>query len=169
MGIWTIYWDVKNIDTKQLSFMLTIAFYDEHQKLLGTASGAMNGINGGTMKTFTAISSDDLTGAKDLDAQSFTVVSSQENEPEVIEFGEPLVSAMAGITSIKADVTNTDSETHSFTVIATFYDDADSIIGVAVGAVNDIAAGDKQVVQMLGNGECEGAASYRIAVDTMTK
>lgn len=66
--------EVTNNDSGQHSATLKATFYDANGKILGTASGAVNDVAPGETKTFTLITSDNVTGYKDMKVQVDTLL-----------------------------------------------------------------------------------------------
>jgi hypothetical protein len=62
-GLTTVIGEVTNNSTRQYSATLMATFYTKEGKILGTASGAINGVEAGQTKTFQLVSTDDLENA----------------------------------------------------------------------------------------------------------
>lgn len=169
LGMTMVYGEVKNNDTKAHSFTVKVTFYDDAGKIIGTASGAVNDLNGGETKLFSAIGTDDISSATSQKVQVDTTVSTKDNTPLVITFSEPLVRSDGGITMIDVDTTNNDTSTHSFTVLIGFYDESNTLIGAATGAMNDLGAGETKTLSAMANGDLSNAASTKIYVDAMVR
>lgn len=164
-----VYGEVKNNDTKARSFTIKVTFYDNSQNIIGSASGAVNDLNGGESKIFSAIGTDDVSDATSHKVQVDTMVETKDNSPSVISFGEPFVRSEAGITMVDVETTNNNTIPHSFTVTIGFYDSNNQLIGVATGAMNDLGAGEKKTLSAMASGDYSGAASNKIFVDTMVE
>lgn len=63
-GFTTANGEVTNTDDVPHSFSFIVSFYDENKKLIGTANGIMDTIGSGQTKTFEAISTSNLSKAK---------------------------------------------------------------------------------------------------------
>lgn len=68
-GMTTVVGEVKNGDTQTHSMYLKATLYGENGKILGTASGAINDLAPGDIKTFDLLSGDDVTGYKTVKVQ----------------------------------------------------------------------------------------------------
>lgn len=169
MGMTMVYGDVKNNDTKAHTFTVKVTFYDNAGKIVGTASGAVNDLNGGETKLFAAIGTDDISSAESHKVQVDTMISTEDNSPSVIAFSEPLIRAEGGVTMVDVDTTNNDTSTHSFTVLIGFYDENNKLIGAATGAMNDLGAGETKTLSAMANGDFSNAASNKIFVDAMVR
>lgn len=73
-GLKQVVGEVTNNDSGQHSATLKATFYDASGKILGTASGAVNDVAPGETKTFTLITSDNVTGYKDMKVQVDTLL-----------------------------------------------------------------------------------------------
>lgn len=168
-GMTNVNGEVKNDDTKAYSFTLKVSFYDADQKLLGTAIGAVNDLNGGEMKLFAAIASEDYTAAKSYKVQVDTITSTKENQAAVIEFSNLTAKKVASMTSIDGEAKNTDTAAHSLMISIGAYDSEGKLIGVATGAVKDLAAGDTKTFQAISSDDLSDAAAYKAFVSTVAK
>ena len=168
-GITTVYGEVSNTTSKARSFTLKVSFYDKDSKLLGAAVGAVNNINGGATKIFSAIASGDYSGAANYKVQVDTTVKTENNKPEVVEFSNTVANKAANMTTISGEAKNIDTATHSFTLDVGAYDSAGKLIGVATGAVNDLAAGDTKTFSAIAAGDLSAAATYKVFVSTLVK
>ncbi|WP_026486767.1 FxLYD domain-containing protein [Caldanaerobius polysaccharolyticus] len=74
MGVTQVDGEVKNGDSVKHSFTLVVGFYDGNGKLLGTAAGAVNDLDAGSTKTFTAMSSGDYSKAANVKVQIDSMV-----------------------------------------------------------------------------------------------
>lgn len=72
-----------------------------------------------------------------------------------------------GMYEVLGEVTNNDSEEHSGTLRATFYDKDKKILGSAVGAVNDIAPGQTKTFSLMSTDKIDGYDSFKVEVDSM--
>lgn len=169
MGMTMVYGEVTNNDTKAHSFTVKVSFYDNNESLIGTATGAVNDLNGGETKIFSAIGTDDVSNAVSQKVQVDTMVETKENLSNVIAFSKPLVRSDIGMTTVDVETTNNDTTTHSFTVNIGFYDGNNKLIGVATGAMNDLGAGDTKTLSAIGSGDFSNAATNKVFVDTMVE
>lgn len=68
-GLQQVVGEITNNDSGQHSAILKATFYDANGKILGTAVGAVNDIAPGDTKTFNLLTSDDVSGYKDMKVQ----------------------------------------------------------------------------------------------------
>lgn len=68
-GLQQVVGEATNNDSAEHSAMLKATFYDANDKILGTAVGAVNDIAPGDTKTFNLLTSDDVSGYKDMKVQ----------------------------------------------------------------------------------------------------
>lgn len=169
MGITMVYGEAKNNDSKAHSFTLKVSFYDNNDNLIGTATGAVNDLNGGETKIFGAVGTDDVADAASYKVQVDTMVETKENQADLISFSKALVRSDLGITTVDVEATNNDTKTHSFTVSIGFYDDDNKLIGVATGAMNDLGAKETKTLSAIATGDLSTAASNKVFVDTMVE
>lgn len=66
IGITTISGETTNMDNEDHSYSLTVTFYDENKKIVGTGLGIIDNIGPGQTKTFEAISQDNLNTAESV-------------------------------------------------------------------------------------------------------
>ena len=168
-GMTNVNGEVKNDDTKAHSFTLKVSFYDADQKLLGTAVGAVNDLNGGETKLFAAIASKDYTEAADYKVEVDTMTSTKENQAAVIEFSNLTAKKVASMTTIEGEAKKIDTAAHSFMVSIGAYDSAGKLIGVSTGAVNDLAAGETKTFTTISSDDLSAAATYKAFVGTMVE
>lgn len=166
-GITSVYGEVKNNDTKAHSFTLKASFYDGDGKLLGTASGAVNDLNGGDTKVFTAIATEDFSNAASHKVQVDTVISSESNKAIPVTFSNIITKTEFGITTVEGEVKNNDTKPHSFTIAVGFYDSNNKLLGVASGAINDLAAGDTKTFTAIGAEDYSQAVTTKVQLDTL--
>lgn len=169
LGYTNVIGEAINNDSKAHSFTLKVSFYDKDKKLLGTAVGAVNELNGGETKVFNAMATEDYTKADSYKVQVDTLVSSTNNKKSPIEFSNVVAKSQAGFSTVDGEAKNTDSTDHSFTLVIAFYDSNKKLIGTATGAVNDLAAGDTKTFTAMASGDYSKAASYKVQVDTLVK
>lgn len=72
-----------------------------------------------------------------------------------------------GVTTVVGEVKNNSSQTHTATLMATFYADDGTIVGTAVGAVNAIQSGQTKTFELMGMDDLSRASKFKVAVDTM--
>jgi flagellar basal body-associated protein FliL len=65
--------EITNNDTEKRSVTLKATFYDANSKILGTATGALNDIAPGETKTFSLMTTDEVSGYKDMKVQVDTI------------------------------------------------------------------------------------------------
>lgn len=167
VGLTTVIGEAKNNDSKAHSFTLKVSFYDKDNKLLGTAVGAMNDLNGGETKVFSAMATEDYSNASSYKVQVDTIVSSTSNKKTPIEFSNIVIKSQFDTTTVDGEAKNIDTKDHSFTVVVAFYDKNKKLIGSASGAVNDLAAGDTKTFSAMSIGDYSNADSYKVQVDTL--
>ena len=73
-GLYQVVGEVENNDTTQHSATLKATFYDASGKITGTASGAVNDVAPGDTKTFTLLSTTDVTGYANMKVQVDTLL-----------------------------------------------------------------------------------------------
>ena len=169
LGMTTVYGEVNNTDTKAHSFTLKVSFYDKDKKLLGTAAGAVNDLNGGSSKIFSAMGTEDYSKADSYKVQVDTVVSSSENKNIPIEFTNVVLKDDLGMLTVEGEAKNNDTSTHSFTLAVGLYDANNKLLGVASGAVNDIVAGETMTFSAMSADNVNGVKSYKVQVDTLVE
>lgn len=167
LGVTTVNGEAINNDAKAHSFTLKVSFYDKDDKLLGTAVGAVNDLNGGDMKIFSALASNDFSNAEKYKVQVDTMVSTENNKEIPIEFSNTIMNTNTGITTVEGEAKNKDNKPHSFTIVVGFYDENGKLLGTASGAVNDLNAGDTKTYSAIASGDYSNAKSVKVQVDTM--
>jgi hypothetical protein len=168
-GMTMIYGEAINNDSKAHSFTLKVTFYDGDNKIIGTASGAVNNLNGGDTKIFAAMTTDDISNTANQKVQVDTLLSAEESKPSIFSFSEPFIKAEGGMTLVDAEVTNNDSTQHSFSVTIGFYDTDNKLIGVASGAVNGIGSGETKTFSCMASDDLSNATSHKFFVDTVVE
>lgn len=166
-GITYVFGEAKNNDSNLHSFTLKVSFYDKDKKLLGTAVGAVNGLNGGSTKIFSAMASGDYSAADSYKVQVDTMVQSKENVEVPIEFSNVIYKDQSGLVMVEGEAKNKDSKAHSFTIMVGLYDENKKLIGITNGAVNDLAGGDTKTFTTMGAGKMSKPASCVAQVDTI--
>lgn len=68
-GYYQAIGEVKNLDSTKHSVSITVTFYDANNKILGTAPAFAENIQYNETKTFTAVSTSNVTGYKSIKAQ----------------------------------------------------------------------------------------------------
>lgn len=165
----SVYGEVTNNDNKACSFTVKVSFYDSGMKLLGTATGAVNDLNSGSTKTFSAVAAEDYSKAADYKADVDTIVSTSADKKEVINFSNLTTKTNFGTTSIDGEAKNIDIKKHSFTIVVSFYDKNSKLTGVASGAVNDLEPGQTKTFTAISTDDVSGAAGSKVQVDTMVE
>lgn len=169
MGITNVIGEAVNNDNQAHSFTLKISFYDKDKKLLGSAVGAVNDLNGGETKIFNAMTTVDYTKSDSYKVDVDTIVTTTANRKSPVEFSNTVIKYQAGSTIIDGEAKNTDNREHSFTVVVAFYDSNNKLIGAATGAVNGLAAGDTKTFTAMATGDFTKAASHIVQIDTLVK
>lgn len=169
LGITTVYGEVNNTDTKAHSFTVKVSFYDKNKKLLGSASGAVNNLNGGSSKIFTAISTQDYSSADSFKVQVDTLISTSENKEIPIELTNLVLNDNLGMVTVDGEAKNNDKSAHTFTISIGLYDANNKLLGVATGAVNDIAPGETMTFSAISTDSLKNVKSYKAFVDTIVK
>lgn len=67
--MYTVVGEATNNDSTKHTMTLKATFYDASGKILGTASGALNDLEAGQTKTFELLTTDTVTGYKDMKVQ----------------------------------------------------------------------------------------------------
>ncbi len=73
-GLKEVIGEVTNNDGSKHSATLKATFYDANGKIMGTASGVVNDLAPGETKTFNLLTTDEVTGYKDLKVQVDTLL-----------------------------------------------------------------------------------------------
>lgn len=73
-GLKEVVGEVTNNDSSKHSATLKATFYDASGKIMGTASGVVNDLTPGETKTFNLLTTDEVTGYKDLKVQVDTLL-----------------------------------------------------------------------------------------------
>lgn len=167
MGITTVIGEALNNDNQAHSFTMKVSFYDKSKKLLGTAVGAVNDVNGGETKIFSAMATGDYSKADSYKVDVDTMVSTTANKKSPIEFSNTVVKSQMGTTTVDGEAKNTDTKQHSFTLVVAFYDSNKKLIGTATGAMNDLPAGATKTFTAMATGDYSKADSYIVQVDTL--
>lgn len=169
MGMTTVNGEVKNNGENAASFTIKVSFYDKDKKLLGTAVGAVNDLNGGSSKPFSAIAAEDYSDADSCKVQVDTMVAVGSNKEEVITFSNLVVKETGGMVTVDGEATNKDDRTHSFTVAVGLYDENDKLLDVATGAVNDLAPDETKTFTAIATGSASNAKKLKAFVDTIVE
>jgi len=72
-----------------------------------------------------------------------------------------------GVFEVIGEITNNDSVKHSATLKATFYDRENKILGTAVGAVNDVEAGQTKTFNLMTTDSVDGYSEFKVQIDTL--
>lgn len=167
MGSTIIYGEAKNNDSKQHSFTLKVSFYDKNGKLLGTAAGTVNNVNGGDTKLFTAMGMDDYSNADSYKVQVDTMLDSTSNQKVPIDFSNFVMKSDSGMTTIEGETTNNDTKAHSFTLNVGIYDNTGKLLGVASGVVNDLQPGDTKTFDTISTNDYPDDVKLKVLIDTL--
>ena len=73
-GMGKVDGEIKNNDSVKHSAFLKATFYDANNKIMGTASGAVNEVVPGETKTFTLVASGTVTGYSSMKVQIDTLM-----------------------------------------------------------------------------------------------
>ncbi len=159
--------------TDQVKSFTVKATYKVGEQIAATASGAVNDLLPGQTRAVSLLSQDAIPATFDsvrVDVDTMIVESTTTPGSEVaakLAFGQPAVKTNAGLSTVDVEVTNNDTVNHSFTVQAMFLQ-GDKLVGIATGAVNDLAPGQTKTATLLTQGTTEGA-DVKVAVDTLVQ
>ena len=73
-GVWEVVGEAKNNDSIKHSATLKATFYSTDGSIMGTAVGAVNDIEAGGTKTFNLMTTDSVTGYKEMKVQVDTLI-----------------------------------------------------------------------------------------------
>ena len=73
----------------------------------------------------------------------------------------------AGYWEVVGEAKNNDTTKHSATIKATFYKADGSIMGTALGAINDIDPGNTKTFNLMSTDDVTGYANMKVQVDTL--
>lgn len=172
MGIQTAAVLVTNT-TNQVKSFLVKATYKNGETIVATAIGAVNDLLPGQTRSASILSQDTIPDKFDsvrLDVD--TMVNESDTTPGSIaasklSFGKPAISGSGSFVTINVEVTNNDTAPHSLMVQAIALIDG-NLVGVAIGAVNDIAPGQTKTASLLSQGKIEGT-QIQVAAETVVQ
>lgn len=72
-----------------------------------------------------------------------------------------------GLTTVSGETTNHDNKAHSYTLIVTFYDQNQNIVGTAMGVVNNIEPGQTKTFEAISQDSMENVTNYRVNIDSL--
>lgn len=159
--------------TDQVKSFTVKATYKSGDNILATASGAVNDILPGQTRAASLLSQDTLPAQFDtvrIDVDTMIVESSTtrgSTAASKLVFGTPAISGTGNFITLNVEVTNNDSDAHSFTVQTLALLDG-KLVGVATGAVNDLAPGQTKTATLLAQGQFKGA-QLQTAAETIIK
>lgn len=163
---------VTNTTSNVLSFTVEATF-QTGTAITGTAEGAVNDLLPGQERVAMLVTGSTVPASYDtLTPQVDTLV---ENSPTTtsataagnITLGSPSVLGGA-FPTVALSATNGDSAPHTFSVQTAFLQGG-TVVGVAEGAVNDLAAGQTKTATLLLTGTSAGADTVLSAVDTLVQ
>jgi hypothetical protein len=171
-GLNTVLVPVTNTTDQVKSFTVKATFKNG-SSVAATASGAVNDLLPQQKRVVALVSTDAIPATYDSvrvdvdtmvrEAKTTTGADAARN----ISFGEPVVKGGA-MPTVDVEVTNGDSATHSFMVQGAFYD-GDDVVGLATGAVNDLAPGQTKTASLLVQGSTKSSDQPAMAIDTLVK
>jgi hypothetical protein len=94
----------------------------------------------------------------------FSPITTSENK---ITFNNVIVENNMGISSVSGEVTNSDTKPHAFSLIVSFYDENQKMIGTAIGTVTNIDAGSTKAFNAISTSNVSNAKKYKVSVDSM--
>lgn len=157
--------------TDQVKSFTVKATYKLGDDILATAVGAVNDLLPGQMRAASLISQDAIPSQFDsvrVDVDTMIVEDSTTpgaSAASKIAFGKPALSGDANFVTVNVEVTNNDSNAHSFTVQSIFLQ-GEKLIGIGTGAVNDLAAGQTKTASLIVQGMAQNA-DIELAVETV--
>jgi hypothetical protein len=149
------------------------ATYKVGGQIVATASGAVNDFLPKSMRAVLLVSTDKIPATYDsvrVDVDTLVIEAPTTPGAEIAKqqtFGQPSVKSLAGSPAVDIEVTNTDGKPHSFTVQVAFIN-GNNLVGVASGAVNDIAPGQTKTASLIGFGDTTGATPIP-AIETVVQ
>ncbi len=144
------------------------ATYKNGDTIVGTASGAVNDLLPGQTRAATLLAQEPIPAEYEsvrVDVDTMTqdaATTAGATAAQKITFGPPQVG-QGGIVNV--EVTAGDEAVKGMFVQAMFTRDG-KLVGVASGAVNDLAAGQTKTATLLAQGETEGA-DVQVTVETI--
>ena len=168
-GTITVYGEIQNNSADTRSLTLNITFYKGSKNHMFSASGAVNDLSSGEKRIFSAFGWGDLNGF-DFDNYDIEVtnnIKTAYNNP-IIEFSNISAKTTSDYTIINGEAKNTDSKNRSFTYYVGAYDANGKLIGVADGAVNNMAADSIKTFSAISSSDLSSAIEYKTYVSTVT-
>lgn len=159
--------------TDQVKSFTVKATYKTGEQIAATASGAVNDLLPGQSRAVTLLSQEAIpANADSVRIDVDTMIREAASTPgaetaKKLQFGPPNVKAASGLSTVDVEVTNNDAAAHSLTVQAAFTQGG-KLVGVASGAVNDLAPGQTKTATLIVQGQTEGA-EVQIAADTIVQ
>jgi hypothetical protein len=160
--------------SQQVKTFTAQATYKNGDQILATAIGTVNDLLPGQMRVVTLLSQQPIPAqAESVRIDVDTMVRESATSPGAeaaakITFGLPVIETTGGLTTIAVEATNDDTAEHTFIVQAAFMK-GDEVIGLAAGAVNELAAGQTKTASLLAQGATTGHDDVLIAVDTVVE
>jgi len=169
-GFTTIGVQVTNSTDLVKSFTVK-ATYKNDDQILATASGAVNNLLPGQTRAASMLTTDTVPDTFDsVRVDVDTMIQEEATTPDAeaakkIAFGPPAITG-GDFPMVNVEVTNTDNAAHTITVQAMFTQGG-QLVGIASGAVNDIAPGQIKTATLMGQGSFEGDVT--VAVETLVQ
>lgn len=148
--------------TNEVKSFTVKATYKNGDTILTTAIGTVNDLLPGQTRTVSLLSQNPLPTEAEtvrVDVDTMLIESdttSGATAASRLVFGKPTISGSGSLAMIDVEVTNNDTNPHSFLVQA-FALVGGKLVGVASGAVNDLAPGQVKTASLLSQGKFEGA------------
>ncbi len=137
-----------------------------------TAVGAVNDLRPGELRVASLMTTSSIPKTFDIAKVDIdTMVSEAKSTSSAdaatkIKFGKPTLNSSPGLSTIEVEVSNGDSRPHSFTVQAVLIK-GEELVGVAVGAVNDLAPSATKTATLMVTGDI--GDKIGLTVDTMVQ
>lgn len=169
-GFQTVAALVTNTTTQVKSFTAKATFKSGDQ-ILATAVGAVNDLLSGQTRAVSMLTTDVIPDSYDsvrLDVDTMireVDATASADAAMKIVFGSPAISG-GDFPMVNVEVTNNDSAQHSMTVQAVFTQGG-QLVGVATGAVNELAPGQTKTATLMGQGQLVGDVT--VAVETLVQ
>lgn len=159
--------------TTQVKSFTVKATYKQGDQLLATASGAVNELLPNQTRAVMLLAQGEIPTTADtirVDVDTMVLERDASGEGDVaqkIAFGQPLIQNSGSFAMVDVEVTNNDTNAHSFTVQAIFLRD-NQLVGLATGAVNELAPGQTKTASLITQGETDGA-TVQLAIETIVQ
>jgi hypothetical protein len=160
--------------SEQVKSFTVKATYKAQDRIVATASGAVNDLRPHEVRTASLFSTDKIPSTYDsvrVDVDSMVREASSTPGAEAasaLVFGPPAVKSMGSLGTIDVEVTNKDNAQHSFSVQALILNGGE-LVGIASGAVNDLLPGQTKTASLLNAGRMPNYDGIRVAVDTVLR